>query len=106
LEGSRASITPHPHSQSLFVGPLAVTVRTNDIALTRLFEQFRGIDATEHSRQLEQFLRRVAMIEVHRVERKGLLAVGARNVTQAPQQRRLVAAQSTFDHGDTTGLNS
>src|SRR5256885_6896196 len=35
LEGSHATTTPHPRCHSLFVRPYAVTVRTNDIALTR-----------------------------------------------------------------------
>jgi hypothetical protein len=62
-----------------------VTVRTNDIALARLFEQCLRIDATEHSRHFERLLSRIAMIEVHRVEGKALLAIGAGYVTQLPQ---------------------
>jgi hypothetical protein len=54
----------------MFVGPFAVTVRTNDIALARLFEQFLRIDTAEHSRHFKRFVNWTSMVEVHREKGK------------------------------------
>ena len=62
-----------------------MTVRTNDIALGHLGEQFFRVEAAEHSRHLKRLFNWISVIEVHSEERKALLTVGARHVTQLPQ---------------------
>jgi hypothetical protein len=83
-----------------------MAVRTNDIALADLREQFLGIDAAEHSRHLKRFINWISMIEVHREKGKVLQAIGAGYVAQLAQQLGLVVAQSTLGNRHLPRRNS
>jgi hypothetical protein len=74
----------------LTVCAFAMTVRTHDIALRDLIEQFHHADSTCDARDLERLRARIPMIEVHHVGGVPLAAVNARHLADRSNERDLL----------------
>jgi len=66
-----------------------MTVRTHDIALRNLIEQFHHADSTGDARDLELLRARIPMIEIHHVGRVPLAAVHAWNLADRSNESDL-----------------
>ena len=73
----------------LTVSAFAMTVRTHDIALRNLIEQFHHADSTGDARDLELLRARIPMIEIHHVGRVPLAAVHAWNLADRSNESDL-----------------
>jgi hypothetical protein len=74
----------------LTVSAFTMTVRTHDIALRNLIEQFHHADSTSDARDLERLRARIPMIEIHHVGRVPLAAVGAWNLADHSNESDLL----------------
>ena len=79
----KSCLLPLQHTRArrtVTVRSIAMTVRTNDIALRDLGEDGFGTSVADHLRNGVALLRSIPMVELHDIERKSSLAVHARNV--------------------------
>src|SRR5713226_7756791 len=78
LQHTRASCTPP-------VSPLAVTVRTNDIAFRCFLEDFRTTCTTDHPSHCVVLIGWVSMVELHHVRREPDTAICTGHVSELLQ---------------------